>query len=165
MAFDVSKLADFVEADIRGFVAQTRRHEVSDSLVFGAPHETFYAFAIDANLLCLNTVESFAQCLKFYQRAYPDHYYLPEMVEELRMNTGDWAYQGFAQMGPENGFDDELYARHYDIGFRDAESPALRDTEYAVAMDALLDLLKQRNAFDVLRKTDDFVICRVEHEY
>ena len=165
MAFDVPKLADFAEAEIRGFAAQTRQYEVSKSLVLGAPHERFYAFAIDADLLCLNTLESFAQCLDAYREWYPDRYYLPEVVEELRMSTGDWAYQGFARMGPENGFDEELYARHYDIGLRDAESAALRDTEYAVAMDALLELLKQRNTFDVLRKTDDFVICRVEHEY
>lgn len=165
MAFDLPKLADFAAAEIRGFAAQTRKHEVSKSLVLGAPDERFYAFAIDADLLCLNTLESFEQCLKAYHEWYPDRYHQPEIVEELRMSTGDWAYQGFARMDRENGFDEELYAKHYDIGFDDADSTALRDTDYAVAMDELLESLKQRIAFDVLRRTDHFVICRVEHEY
>lgn len=165
MAFDLPGLADFAVAEISRFAAQPRKHEVSKSLVLGAPDETFYAFAIDGDLLCLNTLESFAQCLNAYQEWYPDRYHQPEIVEQLRMSTGDWAYQGFARMGRENGFDEELYAKHYDIGFQDAGSPALQDTEYAVAMDEVLELLKRRNAFVALRKTADFVVCRVEHEY
>ncbi len=40
-------------------------------------------------------------------------YHKDEGIKELRDNTGDWAYQGFADMEDENGFDDALYNDHY----------------------------------------------------
>ena len=36
---------------------------------------------------------------------------------------------------------------------------------YALAMDAVIDLLKNSNAFDCIRKSEDFRIVRVEHNY
>ncbi len=46
-------------------------------------------------------------------RADGCEYRTPEGILELRMNTGDWAYQGFADLN--DGFDDDAYSRHYDL--------------------------------------------------
>lgn len=54
MPFDVDQMFEFCQAQIAEFAAEH-------------PDETFYAFAIDANMLCLNSVERFAERLKEYQ--------------------------------------------------------------------------------------------------
>ncbi|MEW6369052.1 MAG: hypothetical protein AB1714_30865 [Acidobacteriota bacterium] len=54
MAFEVDKLLDYCRSSIERFA---RDH----------PSETFYAFAIDANMLCLNSLDQFAQTLHEYQ--------------------------------------------------------------------------------------------------
>ena len=203
MPFDVEQLAAFCRSAIDRFAAQ---HAA----------ESFYAFAIDASLLCLNSEEQAAKTLKAYQEWWdrqtrPIHAlsemtdedrkeedgFLPlharrcgldrsnehaclavinerrdrsrkdgcphrttEGIRELRMNTGDWAYQGFADMGGVDGFDAGAYADHYDRGER-----RLIRSAYARTMDKLLKRLKRVGAFDRLRLTPDFVAIRVEHNY
>lgn len=126
--------------------------------------ETFYAFAIDANMLCLNSQEAFQESLDRYRAKFPGDYETESEINELRCNTGDWEYQGFAKLSPENGFADDLYDDHYDLGL-DGDENALMSTAYAVAMDELLLRLREVNPFRALRTTPDFSTTRVEHNY
>lgn len=129
-------------------------------------HETFYAFAIDADLMCLNSVEAFAATLDRYRTGrFGDRYQREEDVARLRENTGDWAYMGFADFADLPGFDAALYDEHYDMGLDNPADPALRSTPYAIAMDAVIRNLIERDAFAPLRRTPDFTAMRVEHNY
>lgn len=207
MAFDVDKLFTDCRAKIQQFA---RAH----------PRETFYAFAIDANMLCLNSNEQFARTLHEYQsrwerqtrtieslaemseedwrddeftlklaqkhkgldranetavlqvindrrshrRSKGCDYHKEEGIEGLRDNTGDWAYQGFADMEDQCGFDDDLYNDHY-YAAMDSDNGHAPDTEYAIAMTELIDRLRRSDAFDALKRTNDFVVSWVDHSY
>ncbi|EMY77982.1 PF14136 domain protein [Leptospira weilii serovar Ranarum str. ICFT] len=155
--FDTRKLADFAIEQIEKF-----------SKVY--QDETFYAFAIDTSLLCLNSLERFEGSLKEYSTRWPKQYDTKEKIDEMKYNTGDWKYQGFADFGDlsiqdEEGFyqgpfDDDLYEGHYD-----ADDETQKTTAYAIAMNEILEILKQKDSFRSLKKTDDFKIIRVEHNY
>ena len=144
--FDVERLTAFCTEAIRAFAAEH-------------PDETFYGFAIDARLLCLNSVERFEATRADEEEDAGGPLDAAE-VEELRRNTGDWAYQGFARMTPEHGFDEDAYREHYDLP--DDRQPT---SAYAVAMDDLVRRLTAGGAFDCLRRTPDFFATRVEHDY
>ncbi|MFM8474184.1 MAG: hypothetical protein ACKOEO_00100 [Planctomycetaceae bacterium] len=160
-------------------------------------HETFYAFSIDAALLCLNSEEAFAKTLSYYQAKWErehrevthwndltayDHddleglaryskldlsdqkaslsvlnewrsqarekgnpYLNPEEIRELRFNTGDWAYQGFATMSKDVGFDERLYWEdHYYL-----DEKRQKTSRYARTMDKLLAKLVAARALAV----------------
>lgn len=130
--------------------------------------ENFYAFSIDANMLCLNSEEKFQKTLKYYQEKYSDCNENEE-INELKYNTGDWAYQGFFDL--EDGFDYELYSEHYDIPFdnKGLEDEALaklfQNTPYHRAMSQLLEKLVENGVFDSLKKTTDFKVFLSEHNY
>lgn len=87
-------------------------------------------------------------------------YQNPERIAEFRANTGDWAYQGFAQMSDAVGFDDRAYERHYGMSDEDQKT-----SEYGIAMDALVERLRLSDAFDCLQKSAGFYTTRVEHNY
>ncbi len=131
--------------------------------------ETFFAFSIDANMLCLNSVEEFNKSLKYYQEKYPESYNDNKEISELKYNTGDWAYQGFFNL--KEGFDHELYSDHYHIPFSnksldDAELAKLfKNTPYHIAMSQLLEKLLENGGFDLLKKTTDFKVFLSEHNY
>ncbi|MCB9920534.1 MAG: hypothetical protein H6822_00040 [Planctomycetaceae bacterium] len=207
MSFDVDRLLEHCRTSIERFA---REH----------PNETFYAFAIDADMLCLNSLEQFAQTLHAYQsnwdrqtrridnisdlteedlrdeefglkieaeccgldrtddqavlavinenrarqRAEGCEYRTDEGVRELRDNTGDWAYQGFADLTDDNGFDSELYSDHYyEAG--ESDDGHAPNTEYAIAMTELTVRLKQSEAFNPLKRTTDFTVSWVDHSY
>lgn len=207
MSFDVDKLFDFCRMSIARFA---REHS----------SETFYAFAIDADMLCLNSVEQFAETLHEYQASWDRQtrnidrlsdmthedmndeklsldmavkfngldrsdeqavlrvinenrarrrergctYRTDEGIRDLRNNTGDWAYQGFAEMHERHGFDSELYSDHYDEAgeSEDGRSP---DSEYATAMSELIERLQRSDVFDPLNRSDDFTVSWVDHDY
>ncbi|MCB9938472.1 MAG: hypothetical protein H6823_09540 [Planctomycetaceae bacterium] len=207
MPFDIDKLFAHCKAQIRQFA---REHT----------GERFYAFAIDADMLCLNSDEEFTRTLNEYQsrwdrqtrtidslgdmteedmrdeefglglaekysgldrsdekavlevinerradrRSEGCKYRTEEAVKELRANTGDWAYQGFADMEDDNGFDSELYNDHY-YAAMDSDDGHTSHTEYALAMTELVDRLRLSDAFDNLKRTDDFVVSWVDHSY
>jgi Domain of unknown function (DUF4303) len=121
--------------------------------------ERFYAFAIDAAMLCLASEETFAVTLPKYQAKF-SKYFEPGNIAALRMNTGDWAYQGFADLNDSNGFDQAAYEEHY---YLDEESQ--RMSTYGLAMDELIRSLIATGAFRHLQRSNDFDIRRVEHEY
>jgi hypothetical protein len=131
--------------------------------------ETFFAFSIDANMLCLNSEEEFKKTLKYYQEKYPESYNDNEKIDELKYNTGDWGYQGFFDL--EDGFDHELYSEHYHIPFdnKDLEDEELakffQNTPYHRAMSKLLEKLVENGVFDSLKKTTDFKVFLSEHNY
>lgn len=126
---------------------------------FAAEHssETFYAFAIDAALLCLNSVERYDAMLAGFEKRGR---LSDEERAEVRADTGDWSYQGFAVMTAEHGFDERAYQEHY--AAPDDEQPF---TEYGRAMDRLVAALVDKRAFAYLRTTEDFYATRVEHSY
>lgn len=152
MPFYPNQLADFAEHEVREFV----KHH---------PDENFYGFAIDASLLCFNSIERFEAVLAEYRVRWPGKYLDDASVTELKMNTGDWEYQGFSDFRGQRGWDEDLYAVHYEIGFEDETSPLLAKTDYAVAMRAVLEELKKRRAFAPVTTTDDFWVGSVEHGY
>lgn len=148
--FDVEKLADFVQDAIRNFAMLHQE-------------ETFYAFCITGSLLSLNSEEAFAQKLAYYQRKYPENYKEDNRIQGLKANSGDWQYQGFAEFTQENGFDDAGHEHHYNLHLPLPEGETIA-TEYGAAMEELMQLLRQRNAFGPLRRTDDFSISREDYD-
>jgi hypothetical protein len=207
MAFDLKKLTSFSIAAIKAFA---KEH----------PNETFYAFAIDASMLCLNSEECAAATLKQHQddwdrrtrtlrsmdemtqedhrdekfslnlaekydgldRSNPEaclavinknrtrrreegcDYRTPDGIRRLRDNTGDWEYQGFADLEEEHGFDHDLYSEHYNAAGESSDGHALK-TEYAKTMTALVEALIAADAFACLRRTPDFKATWVDHDY
>ena len=149
--FNVTQMADAACAAIAAFAKD-----------HGDEH--FYAFAVDENLLCLNSEECFAERLAHYQGKYGHDYQTVEQIAELKANTGDWAYQGFANLTAAQGFDDEAQEAHYYEAGSAADGRASH-TAYAQAMDALVAELLARRAFDGLQRTPDFVATWVDHNY
>jgi hypothetical protein len=142
--FDLDRLEAFAVRAIADFAA-------------AHPDELFDGFAIDAALLCLSLAADTEAGRAGLARQGDD---TPEALEELRRETGDWTYQGFVEMGADHGFDRAAYAAHYDLDAR-----AQKTSEYGRAMDALLERLRARDAFAPLKRTDDFLVIRVEHGY
>jgi len=207
MSFDVQKMVSFCAASINAFA---KHHS----------EETFYAFAIDASLLCLNSEEQAVATLKRYQERWhsktrelrsldelsdeqrkdarrslegaAEHgglnlqdasaclaylndlrmsmrevtgiYSSPESIRELRENTGDWAYQGFARMREEDGFDDGLYRAHYAAAAK-AKGGHAPNTDYARSLAQLVNALVGMKAFSCLKLTADFKAQWVDHDY
>jgi hypothetical protein len=154
MSFNIEKMVDFAEREIARFAPQHA-------------NETFYAFAIDASLLCLNSVEAFEASLKEYKARYPKYYETDSQIEDLRQNTGDWEYQGFASFSKQTGFDKDAYDEHYNLGLDCPldEMDRLNNTSYAKAMGAVIEALKKRDAFKSLKCSNDFYATQVEHNY
>ena len=133
---------------------------------FAAKHadETFYAFAIDADMLCLNSEEDFAETLAQYKSRWPDQYSDPNEVEDLKYNTGDWLYQGFYDLNDADGFDRSAYNEHYaEAG--SSEDGTAPHTHYAKAMDELIVRLTNSDVFAALNRTADFRVDWVDHTY
>jgi hypothetical protein len=119
--------------------------------------ETFYAFAIDADMLCLNSEEKFSTTLLKYQASSPEHYASEMAITELKNNTGDWEYQGFHQLDQLNGFEYSLYQNHYD-------EPSA-ESDYALAMTALIAAITASGVISTLKTTDGFYATWVDHNY
>lgn len=145
-AFNINELTQFAICEIKKF---SELH----------PDETFYGFSIDADLLCLNSLEEFEKTLKKYQESYGG-YETEDKIKDLKLNTGDWKYQGFAKFDDSVGFNWESYLDHYHL-----DDEEQYDTDYAKAMDEIVKRLIKSDAFDKLKKTDNFFINRVEHNY
>ncbi|WCO03550.1 DUF4303 domain-containing protein [Psychroserpens ponticola] len=144
--FDTNKLTEFAIAKITKFA---KEHQ----------EETFYGFSIDTNLLCLNSEEEFQKSLKYYREKFGG-YDTDELIADLKENTGDWEYQGFAEFDENSGFDMEEYNEHY----HEDEDYQLT-SDYAKSMEKVVENLKESGVFDLLKKTNDFYINRVEHNY
>ena len=144
--FDTEKLTEFAIQKISEFA---KEH----------PDEIFYGFSIDANLLCLNSEQEFQKSLKSYRERFGG-YNTDELIADLKHNTGDWKYQGFAKFEDENGFDYNEYLEHYH-----EEDDSQLTSDYAKSMNIIIKKLKDSGVFDVLNKTEDFYVNRVEHDY
>lgn len=142
--FDLDRLESFAVRAIADFAA-------------AHPGELFDGFAIDAALLCLSLASDTEAGRAALEREGPC---TPGALEALRRETGDWTYQGFAELGPDEGFDRDAYAAHYRL-----DDEAQKTSSYGRAMDALLERLRARDAFAPLARTADFIIVRVEHGY
>ncbi len=130
--------------------------------------EVFYAFSIDSSFLCLNSIEKFDETLKNYQRQ-DSSYYSHEEINELKYNTGDWAYKDFYTL--EEGFDEEFYSEHYHIPFDNpnltqAQLEAMQEqTPYHKAMEELLHKISTSGILNSLNQTKDFKVFLSEHNY
>ncbi|NRA62588.1 MAG: hypothetical protein HRU25_17145 [Psychrobium sp.] len=78
--------------------------------------------------------------------------------ERVKKNVGDWP-NGFG-LPYESGFDDEAYGYHYELSDESQKS-----SEYGLAMDQLVIEIKKSGVLDKFKKTSDFYITRVEHNY
>ena len=144
--FDIKKLTEYA---IQKIIKFSEEHS----------NETFYGFSLDANLLCLNSIEQFEKTILRYQKKWKG-YNETKKIKNVKMNTGDWKYFGFAKFKNENGFDYQEYLEHY---HEDEENQLT--SNYAKAMNKVIENLKSSSAFDKLKTTDDFFINRTEHEY
>ena len=145
--FDHEKMLAFSIKSIEDFAQKHRE-------------ETFYGFSIDACLLCLNSEQAFERTLAAYRSRHLENYSTAADIESLRLNTGDWDYQGFADLTGSGGFDHPAYDQHYD-----ASADEQSGTRYALAMDRLVDGLRASGVFEQLQRTTDFFANRVEHDY
>ncbi|MBM9577417.1 hypothetical protein JWG45_09650 [Leptospira sp. 201903070] len=153
--FDVQRLANFALSEIEKFSIEH-------------PNETFYTFAINSSLLCLNSIEHFEKSLKEFAAKSPRYYDSPDQIRKLRESPETWAYKGFVCFRSLNSaekdasdpgpFDEILYQEHCDL-----DQEAQKKSAYAVAMDQVLEILKQKDAFRVLKKISDFRILSVTH--
>lgn len=131
--------------------------------------ETFYAFSIDAGMLCLNSIEAFKETLEYYQAKYPESYSNTEETNDLKYNTGDWKYQGFFDL--DDGYNHELYSDHYNIPFENPSldenqlAKLLQETPYHKAMYELTNKLIESNVFNKLKTSSDFKIFLSDHNY
>jgi len=140
--FNIEKMAKFAERQINEFL------NIHTS-------EVFYAFAIDDGLLCLNSLEEFKNTLKKYQEA-DERYRRDEEIEDLKYNTGDWGYQGFASLNDSPGYNVSLYKKFYQRGFYGATEQELKSTKYYTAMCKLMKVLEESETFKRIPKTTDF---------
>ena len=100
--------------DVDGLVRHAREAISSFAEVQGNTAISYFiGFAIDANLLCLNTVQDFESDLAEYRKRWPTHYESKSILG-MKWNTGDWAgYQGFAEFNESSGFSEDAYDFHY----------------------------------------------------
>lgn len=179
--------------------------------------ETFYAFAIDENLLCLNSIEQFERTLQRYRdrdqhsrrviaswadvdaddikrfeymfcydqkidqnnteevkkfvfdqhnnrlkfsKDLPPSHQTPREVAMLRANTGDWSYQGFAELTEADGFDFEANDEFNDL---EGDPNLQMRTAYGKAMRSLIDMIGDSGIFELLRRTPNFYATVVSH--
>ncbi|EMK25030.1 DUF4303 domain-containing protein [Leptospira kirschneri] len=128
--------------------------------------ETFYGFAIDASYIKMNSIEAFEKTLQEYQSKWPNNYNTPEKIQKLKNNVGDWKYTlaDFIETYNENEddcpFDEELYDKHYN-----ADDLEQKNSEYAQAMNSILNNLIQQEVFRNLKTSADFNCLRAEHNY
>jgi len=148
--FDVEKLTHASTRAISDFVA-------------AHPSETFYAFAVDADMLCFNSLERLEETVAQYRTKRPGRYSTAADVQRLKDNTGDWSYQGFFRLDSEHGFDNDLYDDYYNQ-YESGIEPTT-ENDYALAMTRLLENLQACGAFATLRRTEDFVATLAGHEY
>ncbi len=139
--FNINKITGFIISEINKFSEAHKK-------------ETFYAFAIDAHYLCLNSTEEFEKTLKYYQEKFDD-FENEEEISILKMNPGDWTYQGFTELNDKNGFHLDSYLEYY--LFNEGEDHQ-NDWSYHKAVDKLIEILKTSKAFDHLKKVDDFKV-------
>ena len=146
-------------------VDQMTRASVQAILEFSQKHrdETFYGFAVDANMLCLNSLEAFEKTLQEYSRKYPAYQDDEARQMRLKMNAGDWEYQGFYSLSDSDGFCDPKYQDHYCLASDDPSAASTSD--YAQAMNALIERLTSSDVFDSINTTDDFAVQWVDHDY
>ncbi len=118
------------------------------------PDETFYAFAICEDMLCLNSEEEF-QMLAQSWSSPPSS---PEELEKQRFYTANWFYQGFAELPTIS----KLYADHDVLSDEEQLS-----SDYRKVVDSLLERLakEQDSAFGKLKRSPDFRIFYQEHVY
>jgi hypothetical protein len=129
---------------------------------FAADHqeEVFYGFSVDASMLCFNSEQKFFESLTDYQSENLEYYSKAEEIQDLRINTGDWEYQGFVDLRDSGGFDDKAYDEHYVASDEEQKS-----TPYGLAIDRLINDLIAKDSFSCLARTPDFFVNRVEHSY
>lgn len=130
------------------------------------PEETFCAFAIDGQLLCLNTESFFEEKLRYYIETASDEfrsfYEADSFREQLWKNPGDWKYQGFAHLTEETGLDQAALYEHLDMSPEEQQA-----SEYTLTMQEVLGILNQQDAFKNLNCAPSFtafLVNRAENE-
>lgn len=133
------------------------------------PDKTFYAFAFDTHAeyaelnLCFNTESDFQRCLAYYQSGeWAASYQSPEAIQELKFNTGDWAYQCVSTLYVLS--EDELqtiYERLSEDDFSKWED-IVRQIRSIFAQSLLQ--FTQTEVYRAIPKTDDFMAFSIDHD-
>ena len=140
--FDHDKMLQFSIAVIQEFAVNHQE-------------EIFYGFSIYASLLCLNSEQQFAKSLARYLSWYPWESSDSEEIQESRIDPGEWAYRGFANLQDSGGFDNKAYEEYCETSDEERKS-----TPYALSIDKLVDELILKDAFLIIRRTDNFFVNR-----
>ncbi len=153
-------------------------------------NELFNYFAFDCNadygqiLLCLNTAESSAASAKKHEEyitnrrheelSYDDDYSIEWAIETVKNpisgpvlpfcdNTGDFQYQGFAEVSFLDEWQNFTLADDYPGRFEDSEDDYL-ECKATVMFSRVIDLLIEQNAFDCLQRTSPFLVGFTFHD-
>lgn len=108
--------------------------------------EKFYALSVDDGLIKTNSVERFQTTLERYRKKYPKEYKTEKEVNEIKFNTGDWAYTVGAISIAEG-----------------AAEPG--SSEWDEIMHDICEDLKNHKGLNSLQTTKDFKIFVGEHKY
>jgi hypothetical protein len=92
MAFDFSKMLKFSQESISSFAS---KH----------PHETFYAFAIDGDMLCFNSEESASATLKSYRDKWEQQHRELSSLDDLNVEEKKQAEWLLRALGKHAGID------------------------------------------------------------
>lgn len=163
---------------------------LADIAAFAKGHaaEVFYGFAFDCNadygqaMPCLNTTE-------FHQAAIEGRNLPAEIVAsyeqwrkqlglpagttpsaELRWSLGDWKYQDFSSSAFKTAwerFERQVHdAAFPDVGYAEEKNEQDRDTQerFLESVCRVVVRLEKQNAFDGLKRTDDFRTYVADHD-
>jgi hypothetical protein len=122
---------------------------------FNHQEEVFYGFSIYDSLLCLNSEQQFSKSLTRYLSWYPWESSDSEEIQESRLDPGEWAYRGFANLRDSGGFDDRAYKEYCEASDEERQS-----TPYALSIDKLVHELISKDAFLILKRTNNFFANR-----
>lgn len=152
------ELIELITSSIKHFA---REHE----------HERFYGFGLDINitygeiLLCCNTEDDFKKVSQDYIEKWN---YNDNDLKMLKLNFGDWKYQGF-NLEEEAWQQWSAYAEKIEEYIMEADSEdtlimeKFRNDFLKMCIEILLKL-EQSEIFDSLNKEKDFILQVVEHD-
>jgi len=162
-----SKIIEYATASLNRFAKEHKE-------------EKFYGFGLDVNatyggiLLCFNTEEDFEKTSQEYIKKWN---YTKKDLEDLKLNFGDWKYQGFNLNYEEwqnwNKYANDIknYIIFDDDEFmtEEEEDKIFEETEkfsndFLISCTNALLKLEKSGIFEQFEKEDDFFIQVIDHD-
>ncbi len=145
-SFDVKKLVQFAKKSIHTFA---EKHK----------DETFYAFAIDAGMLKMNSTQAFERDIKACKEKFSELYENQKQMDIHMYNPGNFIFKVADFTRDDNGRDitGKTGFNHYlyDL-FYNSDDEGRRKSQYLKAMNKVLKSLQDEKVFDCLSVTKDF---------